>query len=753
MSGRFRPGDPSHMNAMADNIEKNARKGLNCYCEPRLVNKNVDQGLRGKDEDTIGVFALVADIDVYHGDDASNEIGEPALVVASSDTGSVHRWYAFNELVSGDIASRLGKRMRLAGGDTKTGSISQPYRVPGTPNYPSAKKVREHGRKVSATRVLRLKETAYKPQDFAALWPQLPPQAERKAKPSAADERSAPDTVDGIRELIERIPRWIRTRLEVDSEDVENLTKGDRSTHFYSVTGFLKRAGFGQAEVLVIWEAHPDSAARKYTDGREDLPERLSKIWDQLEPPLDTQVLVATWLEPVSDDPNATAADRRVEVLPSFGDLLTENVAAQIFADRFAGKLRFDHDRGAWYAFDGARWRHARDGRAYQWIRELVSALVRAEKKEVRFIAERASFAGNAERFARVDPRIRCTSDIWDQDHWLLGTPGGTVDLRTGKLRPADPADAITKITSVAPTSIADCPRWLAFLDEATRGDAGLIAYLRVWAGYSLSGSTREQKLTFLHGPGGNGKGLFYGALLHVFGEYGKIAPFSTFVASRNEQHPTALASLRGARLVVASEVDNKQAFAEDRIKSLTGGDPISARFMAKDFFEFEPTAKIMLIGNSLPRLTNVDDAARRRFRIVPFVNKPRVVDMQLADTFKAEAPGILAWTIVGCLEWQASGLPYPAAVREATEGFFAEQDVFGEWFAACCLETGRGEITATAELYASWRAFAKHVGEEAGHQSQFVATLEQRGFERFRSNKMRGFRGIRLRVAEDVRE
>ncbi|WP_192843753.1 phage/plasmid primase, P4 family [Aureimonas sp. D3] len=475
--------------------------------------------------------------------------------------------------------------------------------------------------------------------------------------------------------------------------------------------------------------------------------------FDPPPPAPDAQKVVHTWCEPLTDDPTADPKDRKIEVLPNFGSVLTENVAAQLFADRFEGKLRFDHDRGAWYAFDGARWRHARDGRAYQWIRELVSALVKDQKEKVRFVAEKASFAGYAEKFARVDPRIRCTSDIWDQDHWSLGTPGGTVDLRTGELRPADPADAITKITSVAPTSIADCPRWLAFLDEATRGDADLISYLRVWAGYSLTGSTREQKLTFLHGPGGNGKSLFYAALLHVFGEYGKIAPFSTFVASRNEQHPTALASLRGARLVVASEVDSKQAFAEGRIKSLTGGDVIAARFMGKDFFEFEPTAKIMLVGNSLPRLTTVDDAARRRFRIVPFVNKPRVVDMQLADTFKAEASGILAWAIAGCLEWQTSGLPYPAAVREATEGFFSEQDVFGEWFGACCVLTGRSEVTATGELFESWRSYAKHIGEDPGNQNQFVATLEQRGIERFRSSKMRGLRGIRLRIAEDVRE
>lgn len=466
----------------------------------------------------------------------------------------------------------------------------------------------------------------------------------------------------------------------------------------------------------------------------------------------DPQELADKWHEPIVDDPDASPGDGSVQVLPNAGDILTEDVAARLFAERYQGKLRFDHDRGRWYAFDGSRWRMARDGRAYQWTRELIRALVRLSKPEVRYTTERAAFAGSVEKFAKVDPLLRCTSDVWDRDPWLLGTPTGTVDLRSGQLRPADPTDGITKATSVGPATVNDCPRWLAFLAEAMCGDAELVAYLKAWAGYSLTADTREQKLSFLHGPGGNGKGLFYGALLHVFGEYGKVAPFSTFVASRNEPHPTDLASMLGARLVVASEVDAKQAFAEARIKSLTGGDPIAARFMAKDFFEFQPTAKIMLVGNSLPRFTNVDDAARRRLRIVPFENRPRTVDMTLTDVFKSEAPGILAWAIEGCLQWQTSGLPYPAAMRSVTDGFFADQDVFGSWIADCCILAGRGERASTSDLFGSWQAYAKRAGEDPGSLNRFVSVLEQRGFERYRLTAERGFKGIRLRTAEDAR-
>ena len=179
------------------------------------------------------------------------------------------------------------------------------------------------------------------------------------------------------------------------------------------------------------------------------------------------------------------------------------------------------------------------------------------------------------------------TVDVWDKDPWLLNTPGGIVDLQTGKMLPHDPEQYITKITAVAPEG--DCPRWLRFLDEITGGNVELQQFLQRVAGYSLTGSTKEHALFFAYGTGGNGKGVFLNTLSAILADYAAVAPMESFIASNAERHPTDLAGLRGARLVTSQETEEGRRWAESKIKALTGGDPISARFMRQDFFTYHP--------------------------------------------------------------------------------------------------------------------------------------------------------------------
>jgi hypothetical protein len=178
------------------------------------------------------------------------------------------------------------------------------------------------------------------------------------------------------------------------------------------------------------------------------------------------------------------------------------------------------------------------------------------------------------EAFARADPQLAVTAEIWDRDPWLLGTPGGTVDLRTGELRTARREDFITKQTGAAPEP-GEPRRWLQFLREATAGDSELVRFLQQVAGYCLTGSTREHSLFFIYGPGGNGKSVFLNLLNYVLGDYATTAAMETFTASKHDRHPTDLAMLNGARLVSASETEEGRAWAESRIKQLTGGDKI----------------------------------------------------------------------------------------------------------------------------------------------------------------------------------
>jgi putative DNA primase/helicase len=437
----------------------------------------------------------------------------------------------------------------------------------------------------------------------------------------------------------------------------------------------------------------------------------------------------------------------RTEPAASKNDIVTEDSAAQEFADLYCDKLRYCHSTGAWFEWDGTSWRPNRTGIAFQWARELARRLSNSESAKVRYVASKTSFAGGVERFARSDPAFAVTMEQWDQDPFLLGTPGGTVDLRTGILRPAIPSEGITKTTAVEPAQRPNCPRWLAFLDEATGGDRELIRFLQQWCGYSLTGATQEHALVFVYGPGGNGKSVFLNVLTGILKDYATTAAMDTFTASKGDKHPTDLAMLRGARLVTASETEEGRAWAEARIKQMTGGDPITARFMRQDFFTFQPSFKLTIVGNHQPMLRNVDEAARRRFNIVPFTRKPAAPDRQLEEKLRAEWPGIFRWMIEGCLDWQAHGLARPASVAEATADYFAEQDLFSQWLEEKCEVERDNSVKweTTSDLFASWSAYAKAAGEDPGTAKNFAPAMRRKGIKPYRSKVARGWSGIRL--------
>lgn len=438
---------------------------------------------------------------------------------------------------------------------------------------------------------------------------------------------------------------------------------------------------------------------------------------------------------------------------PQNNDIVTEDSAAQEFAALYDGKLRFCHDTGSWFEHDGAIWQKNRTALPFQWARELARRLAASESPKARYLVNKTSFAAGVERFARSDPAFAVTIDDWDRDPWLLGTPGGTVDLRTGLLRDADPEDGITKSAAVTPAKTADCSLWLRFLDEATGSDGELIRFLQQWCGYALTGVTREHALVFVYGPGGNGKSVFLNVLTGILQDYAATAAMDTFTASRGDKHPTDLAMLRGARLVTASETEEGRAWAEARIKQMTGGDPITARYMRQDFFTFVPTFKLTIVGNHQPALRNVDEAAKRRFNIVPFTRKPEKPDRELEHKLRAEWPAILRWMIEGCLDWQQNGLVQPSSVRAATADYFSEQDLFGQWLAEECeLEPGNEHKQATTtELFASWFAYAKAAGDEPGTVKSFAPAMRRHGLREYRTKHARGWKGIRLHARAEA--
>jgi putative DNA primase/helicase len=351
------------------------------------------------------------------------------------------------------------------------------------------------------------------------------------------------------------------------------------------------------------------------------------------------------------------------------------------------------------------------------------------------------------ERLARADRRLAAIVDQWDANPWLLNTSGGVVDLRTGQTRPHRPNDYLIKITAVAPDASCATPIWIKFLDRITGGDAELVAFIGRILGYALTGVTREHSMFFAYGSGANGKSVLTATAAGIFGDYHTSAPIETFVASSQERHPTDLAGLRGARLVTVTETEEGRRWAEAKIKTLTGGDRISARFMRQDFFEFVPQFKLWIAGNHKPHLRSVDEAIRRRFHLIPFTVTipPSERDQELAEKLKTEWPGILQWMVDSCLEWQRLGLATPSLVRSATDDYFESEDAIGAWIEDRCDRRLDG-WELTKNLFTSWKEWAETAGECTGTCKRFVQILENHGFRSQRRHNGRGIQALSVK-------
>ncbi|MCX7668996.1 MAG: phage/plasmid primase, P4 family, partial [Anaerolineae bacterium] len=317
---------------------------------------------------------------------------------------------------------------------------------------------------------------------------------------------------------------------------------------------------------------------------------------------------------------------------------------------------------------------------------------------------------GGVERLARTDRRHAATSEEWDADPWLLNTPGGVVDLKTGRMRPHERTDRMTKITTATPRG--ECPQWMAFLSDITGGDVDLQSYLQRMVGYCLTGVTSAHALFFLYGTGANGKSVFANVISTILGDYAATASMDTFVETRGERHPTDLAGLRGARFVTAIETEQGRRLNESKVKAITGGDKISARFMHKDFFTYTPQFKPVIVGNHKPAIRNIDEAMKRRLHLIPFTVTipPDKRDGRLAEKLLAERDGILAWAVEGCLTWQREGLNPPECVRAATEEYFDEEDTLGDFLDEEAQRHPQARV-AVADVFQRWQEWAMRRG------------------------------------------
>jgi putative DNA primase/helicase len=444
---------------------------------------------------------------------------------------------------------------------------------------------------------------------------------------------------------------------------------------------------------------------------------------------------------------HASSASGEDEVPTEQAVWATEDALALTFTRRYAEDWRYVAAWGKWVVWTGKRWQTEQTLAAQHLMRQVCrEASLKADSHRIAARLASSGTVSGLERLARSDRRHAATADEWDADLWLLNTPGGVVNLKNGRLRAHDRTERMTKITTATPAG--DCPTWLNFLNEVTGGNRELQSYLARMAGYALTGVTSEHALFFLYGTGANGKSVFVNTLATILGDYATNAAMDTFMESRADRHPTDMAALRGARFVSSIETEQGKRWAESKLKALTGGDKISARFMRQDFFEFLPQFKLLVAGNHKPAIRNIDEAMKRRLHLIPFTVTvpPERRDKRLQQKLLAEADGILAWAVRGCLDWQRHGLMPPKCVQEATDEYFEGEDALGRWMEErCYLE--KSSRALSSDLFSDWREWAEQNGEFVGSIRRFADLLVTRNFERWRApNGGRGFAGIGLR-------
>jgi putative DNA primase/helicase len=424
----------------------------------------------------------------------------------------------------------------------------------------------------------------------------------------------------------------------------------------------------------------------------------------------------------------------------------TDEAIALEFARRYEDEVRYVAAWGKWLLWGGAQWQFDETRKIFALARAMCRAVAKiAKKTDAKRILNGRTTMAVLDR-VQSDRRIAATVSQWDTDPWLLNTPGGVVDLRTGEIRSARPDDYMTKMTAVAPDKTCATPRWNAFFRKVVP-DQEMRRYLMRVTGYSLTGVTIEHALFFLYGEGRNGKSTFVATVAKIFGSYHVAASMDTFTEKKNDSHPTELARLQGARLVTASETEEGKRWNESRIKELTGGEKISARFMRQDFFEFTPQFKLIPSGNNKPGLRSVDLAIRRRIKLLPFEVTISIdeVDPFLVENLEKEWPGILAKMIEGCLQWQQDELDPPKIVTDATEEYLEAEDALGEWIRENFVEDKASWISSST-LYAAWKAWAVENSEFPGSSVRFGKALsKRRGIVPERSATLeRGYRGLR---------
>jgi putative DNA primase/helicase len=434
---------------------------------------------------------------------------------------------------------------------------------------------------------------------------------------------------------------------------------------------------------------------------------------------------------------------------------------AERFVDLFGENVRYCYTEKKWYFYNSMRWSVDNLGVILRMADKCVEAM-KAEAK-LYLQADEESGGDMAKAFEKhmkssrsnkskkamlneIEHHLPILPIQMDRYKMALNTPSGIINLKNGDVKAHNPEYYFTKITSVDCAEAADCPRWLAFLDDIFAGDKDLIRYIQKAVGYSLTGSTAEQCAFFLYGTGRNGKSTFIDVIRDVFGDYAaNIQPETIMVkSSQSNAINSDIARLKGARLVTSVEPNEGVRLNEGLLKQLTGDDTVTARKLYSEEFEFKPEFKLWMATNHKPIIRGTDTGIWRRIHMIPFnVQIPEdKVDKNLTHKLKAEMTAIFKWCIDGCLMWQREGLQMPAAVLKSVREYRREMDVISAFIEDKC--TLEGTVQASM-LYAAYASWADSNNEYCMSNTKFSAELAKR-FEKIKGRNYNYFTGISIR-------
>nr|WP_318565379.1 phage/plasmid primase, P4 family [Peribacillus simplex] len=460
--------------------------------------------------------------------------------------------------------------------------------------------------------------------------------------------------------------------------------------------------------------------------------------------------------EPTSSKKNAFKTNRTTKK-QSFNR--TDLGNAERLVHHHGENIRFNNTFKKWYLWNGKQWNEDETNQIRQLAKQTVRKIYQeaSEEEDGDIRAALSKHAMHSEARAKIESMISLAEsevpilpDDLDKNKWLFNCANGVIDLKTGKLLKHDRKFHMNKISPVAYDSNAKCPLWDSFLQDIMRDENGkvnyeLIEFLQKAIGYALTGETTEQVVFFLHGKGKNGKSTFLDTIRHLVGDYGKQSNTDSFTVKKNDSVRSDIATLKGSRLVAASESEEGAKLAESLIKQLTGMEPIQARFLYGNPFEFVPQFKIFFTTNHKPRINGDDLGIWRRIRLIPFtVTIPEEKrDKNLPEKFlKQEISGILRWAVEGCLKWQKDGLKPPEEIEKATDLYKSEMDTIGSFIDDFCT-VHESAKAYSKQLYLRYEEWCQETGESEIPKVNFYKKIEERGFRKKKDMKGYHFQGL----------